>query len=164
MLHESNEKAVRLRCRNARRGHFICGEMQFRTRSGWAPLQRRRRRRCVTICISVHRTNERTSAAPQNENLPFKSHFASTYFLSLSVAMSREAGEGAALAGYRKFPSPSESANIRFVYSLCAAIRIKFVRLFPSSPFSLTPPSLGRTLGQIPEQPGEHKGNKDNTT
>ena len=102
------------------------------------------RRRSVTIGVFVHRANDRTNANALNENLPFKSHFGATYFLSWRWRWrERRAGAGAGAGrgsqgfipfGKRKHPLPSHIHFVqRYGLNLCGS--------FP--PFSLTP-SLDR--------------------
>ena len=122
MLHESNEKAVRLHSRNARIGHFICGAMQF-ARSGASA--KTEEEMCNFVSMSTERTNERTP--PPNENLPFKSHFGSTYFLSVA----RRSRRG--IASFHPLRKAQTSASYihfvqRYGLNLCGS--------FP--PFSLT--------------------------
>ena len=145
MLYESNEKALRLslfQCRNARRSHFICGAMQFgaryRLRHCTAPAETEREMCNYLYLCPRGRTRP-------NENLPFKSHFGSTYFLSVAMAGSacgRSAAGGRAQAtGYRKFSPPFSGKRKRRLLSY-----IHFVHRYGLNLcFSSTSPFLLRT-------------------
>ena len=152
MLYESNEKALRLslfQCRNARRSHFICGAMQFgaryRLRHCTAPVETGREMCNYLYLCPRGRTRP-------NENLPFKSHFGSTYFLSVAMAGAAcgrsAAGGRAQAAGYRKFSPPFSGKRKHPLLSY-----IHFVHRYGlNSCFSSTPPFLLRTSSLAEER------------